>query len=175
MAVIGQNFYAIHCSGKSHLFISIHTILGLFMAGIRISNEKIRRDVTIEASLNYPRLTHITKSISLNTHFARKSSVFLSESGQDVFLGLSVPAEIAYTENSIEIVGLPNLGKITLSDGTAVFVGQRISAEELEELRYCGPGAAYDGAADVGNFTYGVNFGVHTETGIVDIQVATCI
>nr|WP_313512849.1 VCBS domain-containing protein [Pseudomonas sp.] len=85
-------------------------------------------------------------------------------------LGLQAPSDVDGDTLTITVSGLPNLGSVTLADGTAVTNGQTLTSAQLQGLKYNAP-ADYTTGQPVGNFTYSVNDGHTSVTGTVTLGV----
>jgi gliding motility-associated-like protein len=85
-------------------------------------------------------------------------------------LGLTPPTDPDGNPLTITVTELPNVGTITLADGTPVTIGMTLTPEQLEGLIYTAPDN-YNGTSEVGDFGYSVSDGTITVNGTVGITV----
>ncbi|WP_421682630.1 retention module-containing protein [Stutzerimonas urumqiensis] len=99
------------------------------------------------------------------------SSVNVAEESTGTALNIAAPTDIdANDVLTISVTGLPDLGRVTLADGTAVQNGQSLTLSELQGLRYDGP-ADYAAGQAVGHFSYRVSDGTTSVVGTVALNV----
>ncbi len=99
------------------------------------------------------------------------TSITAAEESTGTPLGIVAPTDVDASDVlTITVTGLPDVGRITLADGTAVQNGQTLTSTELQGLKYDGP-ADYKAGDAVGNFTYSVNDGTTSVTGTVSLGV----
>ncbi len=100
------------------------------------------------------------------------SSITVEEDSNDTSLGLSAPTDIdtAVGTLTIKVSGLPSLGTVTLSDGSAVVNGAILTIAQLTSLQYDAP-SEYTAGTAVGEFKYTVTDGTSTVTGKTTIVV----
>ncbi|WP_207063023.1 Ig-like domain-containing protein, partial [Motiliproteus sp. SC1-56] len=101
---------------------------------------------------------------------AHSTQVEVMEGSSDTSLGLNAPTDADGDDLIITVIGLPDLGTVTLSDGTAISSGDTLTAAQLEGLQYDAP-ADYNGTDPVGSFSYSVYDGTTTVHGDVEITV----
>ncbi|MFP2770995.1 retention module-containing protein, partial [Oceanisphaera sp. KMM 10153] len=107
---------------------------------------------------------------SNNAPVASSTQLTVAEESTDIGLKLSVPTDADGDSLTITVTGLPSLGQVTLSDGTAVTLGQALTSAQLEGLQYDAP-ADYNVDDSVGEFSYAVDDGTTTTTGRVTLVV----
>ena len=78
------------------------------------------------------------------------------EEDKDVPLSLMAPSDVDDATLTITVTALPDLGILTLSDGTAVTLNQVLTPTQLTSLQYDAP-VDYDGVAAEKNFEYEVS------------------
>lgn len=99
------------------------------------------------------------------------TSVKVDEQSTGTTLNIAVPTDIdANDVLTITVTGLPDLGQVTLADGTALQNGQSLTLTELQGLKYDGP-ADYLAGQTVGNFSYSVSDGATAVVGTVALSV----
>jgi len=99
------------------------------------------------------------------------TSVKVDEQSTGTALNIAAPTDIdANDVLTITVTGLPDLGQVTLADGTAVQNGQSLTLAELQGLKYDGP-ADYLTGQTVGNFSYSVSDGTTAVVGTVALSV----
>jgi VCBS repeat-containing protein len=101
---------------------------------------------------------------------ASSSTITVNEESVDTPLGLGVPTDVDSAALTIRVTGLPNVGKVTLADGTPVTSGMTLTASQLASLQYDAP-ADYAAGTPAGSFTYSVSDGIATVTGKTTINV----
>ncbi|WP_322978515.1 retention module-containing protein [Pseudomonas sp. C11] len=98
------------------------------------------------------------------------TSLTVAEESVGTPLGLKAPSDVDGDTLTIKVTGLPQVGQITLADGSPVSDGQTLSSEQLQGLKYNAP-ADYNAGDAVGSFTYSVNDGTTSVTGSVTLGV----
>ena len=94
------------------------------------------------------------------------------EESTDTPLNLKAPTDID-TDSSdliITVTGLPNLGTVTLADGTLVANGDTLDLAQLQGLVYDAP-SDYESTSNAGSFTYSVADGANVVTGSTSFSV----
>ena len=126
--------------------------------------------------VTYTTNTGVSETLSLSINplndapVVSNNSITVDEESGDNSLGLSAPTDVDGDTLTITVTELPNLGVVTLADGTPITVGQVLSDTQLASLQYDAP-ADFDGVSDPGDFTYSVNDGTTSEFGSVDISI----
>ncbi|APG59408.1 HYR domain-containing protein [Christiangramia salexigens] len=124
-------------------------------------------DGTLESA---PATVTINVGATNDAPIADSSVITVDEESTDTPLGLTAPSDIDGDVLTIKVTDLPALGTVTLSDGTAVVIGQTLSTTELENLVYDAP-ADYDAGDDAGDFVYSVTDAIETVYGATDINI----
>ncbi|RBW64797.1 hypothetical protein DS893_14060 [Vibrionales bacterium C3R12] len=90
------------------------------------------------------------------TPFAATEIRSFDEESQDSALNLTLPADSDGDVLTITVTELPNLGQITLADGTPISIGQELTLAEFDSLQYDAPDDYVPGD-DAGAFGYSVD------------------
>ncbi|MEZ8106475.1 Ig-like domain-containing protein, partial [Vibrio cortegadensis] len=90
------------------------------------------------------------------TPFAATEIRSFDEESQDSALNLTLPADSDGDALTITVTELPNLGQITLADGTPISIGQELTLAEFDSLQYDAPDDYVPGD-DAGAFGYSVD------------------
>lgn len=99
------------------------------------------------------------------------TSVTVAEESTGTPLHITAPTDVDTSDTlSITVAGLPDVGRITLSDGTTVQNGQALTLAQLQGLKFDGP-SDYTSGQQVGNFTYSVSDGSTSVVGSVALAV----
>ena len=104
------------------------------------------------------------------TPTASSNSISVDEDSVGTSLGLSLPIDPEGDSLTITVTGLPDLGEVTLANGTAIAENQLLSAADVAGLLYNAP-TSYNGTDAIGSFTYTVSDGEFTVPGSVDVSV----
>ncbi len=89
---------------------------------------------------------------------ASNAAITVDEESLNTPLGLAAPTDVDSALLSITVTGLPLVGNVTLSDGSAVTVGMLLTSAQLGGLLYDAP--ADLASATVTSFTYTVSDGI---------------
>ncbi|WP_313086131.1 retention module-containing protein [Pseudomonas sp.] len=100
------------------------------------------------------------------------TSVTVAEESTGTPLQIAAPTDVdASNALSITVTGLPDVGRVTLSDGTTVQNGQALTLAQLQGLKFDGP-SDYTTGQQVGSFTYSVSDGTTSVVGSVALAVS---
>lgn len=138
--------------------------------------------VTLTYTVSDPSGATSTTTVSVDVHapgappadnaapVASSSAITAAEHGAPVSLGLTAPTDADGDVLTTTITSLPTAGHVQLADGSAVAVGQTLTASQLTGLQYVPP-ADYAPGQSVGSFGYSVSDGHTQTTGTTTIAV----
>jgi VCBS repeat-containing protein len=137
--------------------------------------EKVVLNYSYDVSDARGGVTQATASITIegrnDAPVVTNTSVTVAEESTGTPLQIKAPTDIDTSDAlTITVTGLPDVGRITLSDGTAVQNGQTLTLAQLQGLKFDGP-SDYNAGQQVGNFTYSVSDGSTSVVGSVALAV----
>ena len=139
------------------------------------AGEKVVLNYSYDVSDSNGGVTQATASITIegrnDAPVVTNTSVTVAEESTGTPLQITAPTDVD-TSNilSITVTGLPDIGRITLNDGTTVQNGQSLTLAQLQGLKFDGP-ADYTAGQQVGTFTYSVSDGTTSVVGSVALAV----
>ena len=139
------------------------------------AGEKVVLNYSYDVSDSNGGVTQATASITIegrnDAPVVTNTSVTVAEESTGTPLQITAPTDVD-TSNvlSITVTGLPDIGRITLNDGTTVQNGQTLTLAQLQGLKFDGP-ADYTAGQQVGTFTYSVSDGTTSVVGSVALAV----
>ena len=98
-------------------------------------------------------------------------TITADEEEENVPLTLAAPTDVDDATLTITVISLPNLGTLTLADGTAVTLNQELTIAQLTGLQYDAP-LDYDGVATENDFEYEVSDGDETVSQLVSFDLS---
>lgn len=97
------------------------------------------------------------------------SAIIVQEGSQDNPLNIPAPVDSAGDTLTATITGLPDIGTVTLADGTPITLNQTLTVAQLTALQYDVP-PEYDNT-DPGDLTFSVSDGTASAAAAVDIEI----
>ena len=119
-------------------------------------------------------VTPVTVNVTVNpindAPITTTTNLLVNEEAQNASLGIVAPTDVDSASLTITVTGLPNIGVVTLANGTAITVGQSLTIAELTSLQYDAPMEVLTTTNT--SFTYTVSDGVAPAvTGVANITV----
>ncbi|MBK8188744.1 MAG: tandem-95 repeat protein [Cellvibrio sp.] len=127
-------------------------------------------NVTDAQGFTTPATVNVTVNPINDAPITTTANLLVNEEAQNVSLGIVAPTDVDSASLTITVSGLPNIGVVTLANGTAITVGQSLTIAELTSLQYDAPMEVLTTTNT--SFTYTVSDGVAPAiTGVANITV----